>query len=106
MERFSSSVTIVEDEKHDSLVPQVWENTVRQLTMDDYSDAGLSLSVSFASDHLSHYLLDGEDMAGHSAEQKWKLHLALMRTVVASHCLKGSVTTIGPDYDGLAIWSV
>lgn len=106
MERFSSSVTIVENEKHDSLVPQVWENTVRQLAMDDCSDAGLSLSVSFASDHLSHYLLDGEDMAGHSAEQKWKLHLALMRTVVASHCLKGSVTTIGPDFDGLAIWDL
>lgn len=103
MERMISGATIIE-EKQCSLVPHAWEDTVRVIGVDESVAAGRSLAHSFATDPLSHYLLGGDDMAGCSAEAKWKLHVALMTTVVASHAHKGLVTTIGPDYDALAIW--
>lgn len=103
MERMISGATAIE-EKQCSLVPPTWEDTVRTISMDESVAAGLSLSHAFATDPLSQYLLDGDDMGGYSPEARWKLHVALMTTVVASHVHKGLVTTIGPDYDALAIW--
>lgn len=87
-----------------SLVPASWNDTVRAIGMKESKAAGLSLALSFADDHLSHYLLEGEDMKDLSAEARWKLHVSLMTTVVASHAHRGIVTTIGSDYDALAIW--
>lgn len=103
MESMSSTVTCV-DANQRSLVPRAWDYAVRKLSVDECASAGRSLAYAFATDPLSHYLLDGEDMAGFSEEYKWKLHNALMNTVVASHAFKGVVTTVGPDNDALAIW--
>ena len=103
MERISSVATAV-DGTQLSLVPSTWENTVRKVQKDEVPAAALSLSHSFATDPLSHYLVTGQHMNGYSAEAVWKLHVALMTTIVASHTLKGVVTTTGPDYDGLAVW--
>lgn len=105
MERMISGATVME-EKHCSLVPPSWEDTVRTVRIDESAAAGVSLAHAFATDSLSQYLLDGDDMAGYSAEARWKLHVVLMTTVVASHAYKGLVTTIGPDYDALAIWYI
>jgi len=55
-------------------------------------------------DEISRYFIDTDDMATYSDEYKWKLHINIMRYVVAAHCYKGVVTTIGPDYDGVALW--
>lgn len=103
MERMISGATVIE-EKQCSLVPPEWEDSIRTVRMNESAAAGRSLAHSFATDPLSRYLLDGDDMEGCSAEAKWKLHVALMATVIASHASKGLVTTIGPDYDALAIW--
>lgn len=89
-----------------SLVPASWEDTVRVVSANDVSEAGRSLAHSFATDPLSHYLLDGDDMAHYSDEKKWKLHVDLMTYLVAAHCYKGLVTAIGPDYDAVALWYV
>lgn len=102
MERSDSAATFVEVQR--SLLPVDWDNAVREVDLEECEIAGRSLAHAFATDALSHYLLDGDDLATYSEEQKWKLHVVLMNTVVASHILGGSVTTIGPDHDALAVW--
>ncbi len=100
----SSSVTLVGLRR--SLVPSKWEEAVRVLGISECREAGLSLAHSFAADELSRYLLDADDMAGLSPEYKWRLHVDIMTYVVAAHCYNGLVTTIGPDYDAVALWYV
>lgn len=87
-----------------SLVPLSWNDTARIVKMNESKAAGLALALSFANDHLSRYLLEGDDMEAFTEEARWKLHVALMTTVVASHAHRGIVTAIGADYDALAIW--
>ena len=100
-----STVTLVEWSRR-SLIPSKWEDTVRILDITESAEAGRSLAHSFATDPLSHYILDCEDMADCSDEQKWKLHVDIMTYVVVANCYKGIVTAIGPDYDALALWYV
>jgi hypothetical protein len=102
MEHVSSSVTLVELRR--SLVPAKWEDSVRVIGISECKEAGLSLAHSFAADELSQYLLDADDMSNLSAEYKWKLHVDIMTYIVAAHCYNGIVTTIGPDYDAVALW--
>lgn len=106
MERIGSATTAFESDSSSqrSLVPPTWESTARSIGKNEVAAAGISLAHSFAADPLSRYLLDGRDMGGCSPEAIWKLHVSLMTTVVATHSLKGVVTTTGPDYDGLAVW--
>src|SRR4051794_8895536 len=87
-----------------SLLPAAWEHSVRVLGMSECREAALSLAHSFAADDLSKYLINSHDMAGASAEDKWRLHVDMMHYTVAATCLTGIVTTIGPDYDGVALW--
>lgn len=87
-----------------SLIPSTWETSVRFVTVDESSAAGRSLAHAFATDAMSQYVLDGEDMANYSDEQKWKLHVDYMTYMVAAHCYKGVVTAIGSDYDAVALW--
>lgn len=107
----SSSVTLVEfhdpqqqqKQKQRSLIPEKWEDHVRTLGISEYKEAALSLSQAFATDELAQYLLDADDMAGLSDEAKWRLHVDIMKYIVAAHCYKGIVTTIGEDYEGVAL---
>ena len=95
-------MTLVELKR--SLVPTQWGESVRILGINECSQAGLALAHAFAADELSQYLLDADDMAALSDEQKWKLHVDIMTYIVAAHCYNGIVTTIGPDYDAVALW--
>jgi hypothetical protein len=105
MERMSSANTVVDVKPSPiSLLPPSWESGIREIGLGDCAAAGRSLAHCFATDPLSQYLVDGDDKARRSAEYRWKLHVAIMTTVVASHHHKGIVTTIGPDFDALAIW--
>lgn len=104
MAAVSKNVRLVEFKR--SLVPARWEDTVRVIGMSECKEAALSLSHSFAADDLSQYLLDADDMLDVSAEDKWKLHVDIMTYFVAATCLNGIVTTIGPDYEGVALWYV
>lgn len=103
MDRASSSMTAVED-SHESLVPPAWSHSVRAVGRSESAAAGRSLAHSFAADPLSRYLMNSGDMDILSAEEKWKIHVALMTTVAASHIHRGLITAVGPDYDALAVW--
>ncbi len=100
----SNTVKLVEL-KH-SLVPARWEDTVRTVDIAEYKEAALSLAHAFATDEYAKYLVTSEDMADRSPEEKWKLHVDIMSYAVAAHCYDGLVTTIGPDYDSVALWWV
>lgn len=89
-----------------SLIPSSWETSVRLVNVNESAAAGSSLAQAFATDAMSQYLLDGDDMADYSDEQKWKLHVDYMTYMVAAHCYKGIVTTIGSDYEAVALWCV
>ena len=102
MQHVSSSTTLVELKR--SLVPPNWDAAVRTVTMPECKEVGLSLAHSFAADDLSQYLVDADDMAHLSHEEKWRLHVDMMTYITAAHLMKGIVTTIGPDYDSVAVW--
>ncbi|KAI1749897.1 hypothetical protein F4782DRAFT_285519 [Xylaria castorea] len=102
MEHVSSSVTLVETKKR-SLVPEKWEDQVRTIGISECKEAALSLAQAFATDELAQYLLDAEDVGG-GDESKWRLHVDIFNYIVAAHCYKGVVTTIGPDYEAVALW--
>ncbi|ERS97736.1 hypothetical protein HMPREF1624_05907 [Sporothrix schenckii ATCC 58251] len=87
-----------------SLVPAQWETNVRVIGMSECREAALSLAHAFAADGLSLYLVTSDDTAGFSEEVKWRLHVDIMTYIVAAVCLNGVVTTIGPDYEGVALW--
>ncbi|KAI1826507.1 hypothetical protein F4861DRAFT_537084 [Xylaria intraflava] len=102
MAHVSSNATFVESKKKRSLVPEKWEDQVRAIGISECKGAALSLAQAFATDELAQYILDAEDVEG--AETKWKLHVDLFGYIVAAHCYKGIVTTIGPDYEAVALW--
>ncbi|KAI1142363.1 hypothetical protein F5Y05DRAFT_223627 [Hypoxylon sp. FL0543] len=103
MEHVSNSVSLVEL-KQRSLIPQKWEGQVRAIGISEYKEAALSLAQAFATDELAQYLLDSDDMVGCDDETKWRLHVDIFNYIVAAHCYRGIVTTIGPDYEGVALW--
>ncbi|KAF5664078.1 hypothetical protein FHETE_7243 [Fusarium heterosporum] len=78
-----------------SLIPSTWETSVRLVDVRESAAAGSALAQAFATDAMSQYVLDGDDMADYSDEQKWKLHVDYMTYMVAAHCYKGVVTAIG-----------
>lgn len=90
--------------KTPSLVPSTWEATIREIGPSEYADAGRSLAHSFAADPLSRYLLDGDDMAKHTDEYKWKLHVSIMKYIVAAFARNGFAMVVGPDHDAVALW--
>ncbi|KAI1174627.1 hypothetical protein F4777DRAFT_579800 [Nemania sp. FL0916] len=100
MEHVSNCATLVATKKR-SLVPEKWEDQVRVLGISEYKEAALSLAQAFATDELAQYLLDAEGVVD---ETKWRLHVDMFNYIVASHCYKGVVTTIGPDYEAVALW--
>lgn len=94
----------LELKKQRSLIPENWGALVRTIDISEHKEAGRSIAQAFATDELAHYLLDSDDMAAHSDEAKWNLHIDMMKYIVAAHCINGLVTTIGPDYEGVALW--
>lgn len=91
-------------EKKRSLSPESSSEEVRVLGIAEYEQAAQSLAEAFAVDEVAKYFIDTDDMAAYSDEYKWKLHVDILRYITAAHCYKGIVTTIGPDYDAVALW--
>jgi hypothetical protein len=90
-------------EKKRSLSPESTEE-VRVLGIAEYEQAAQCLAEAVAVDEVARYFIDTDDMASYSDEHKYKLHCDILRYVTAAHCYNGIVTTIGPDYDAVALW--
>ncbi|PFH58667.1 hypothetical protein XA68_13358 [Ophiocordyceps unilateralis] len=100
----SSSAAPSRDLEASSLTPATWLTSVREVPMSERREASFSLAFAFASDPLSVYLLAG-DGSNLTAEQTWALHLRIMSCTFAAYRIRGIVTTIGPDYDAIALWT-
>jgi hypothetical protein len=99
----TSTITL---EKKRSLSPEETTEEVRVVSIAEYEHAAMSLAEAFAVDEVARYFLDTDDMESYTEEYKYKLHCDIMRYVTAAHCYKGIVTTIGPNYDAVALWYV
>lgn len=93
-------------EKKRSICLETSSEEVRVLGIAEYEEAAACLAEAFETDEVARYFIDTDDMASYSAEYKWKLHVDILRYVTAAHCYKGIVTTIGPNYDAVALWYV
>ncbi|KAH7354978.1 hypothetical protein BKA65DRAFT_394987 [Rhexocercosporidium sp. MPI-PUGE-AT-0058] len=96
----AASITL---EKKRSLSPPSDEE-VRVLGISEYEQAAQCLAEAFAVDEVARYFIDTDDMAAYSEEYKYKMHCDILRYITAAHCYKGIVTTIGPNYDAVALW--
>jgi len=70
----------------------------------EYREAAKCLAEAFSDDHIIRYPIDTPDRAHWTEEQKWELHVEMMEYITYAHCVKGLVTTIGPNYDCVALW--
>jgi len=77
---------------------------VRVLSINEYREAAQSLAEAFAEDEVARYFIETKDMAHMSPAEKWKLHQEILEYVVAAHCYCGLATTVGPNYDAVALW--
>lgn len=92
-------------EKTSSLTPAPTEE-VRVVSIEDFEEAAQCLSEAFAVDEVARYFVDTDDMSTCAEEYKYKVHCNILRYLTAAHCYKGLVTTIGPNYDAVALWCV
>lgn len=109
----TTTVTVVATLTKRSLVPARWKETVRVVGMAECREAALTLAHAFAADDYARYLLDdaggdshggggGRDLA--AEEDRWRLHVDILTYTVASHCMSGLVTAVGPECDSVALW--
>ncbi|PVH82044.1 hypothetical protein DL98DRAFT_514116 [Cadophora sp. DSE1049] len=99
----NNNAAMVTLEKKRSLSPSSDEE-VRVLGISEYEQAAHCLAEAFAVDEVARYFIDTDDMATYSEEYKYKMHCDILRYITAAHCYKGIVTTIGPNYDAVALW--
>lgn len=91
-------------EKNRSLSTSSSEEEVRIVGINELEQATQCLAEAFATDDVARYFLDTDDMGNYSEEIKWKLHCYIIRCMTAAHIYKGVVTTIGKNYDAVALW--
>jgi hypothetical protein len=102
MEHSSNNGTMTLEKKR-SLSPESTEE-VRVVGIDEFEQAAQCLSEAFAVDEVARYFVDTDDMAKYPEEVKYKVHCDIIRYLTAAHCYKGIVTTIGPNFDAVALW--
>ncbi|KAM3069487.1 hypothetical protein ACMFMG_005594 [Clarireedia jacksonii] len=100
----NTTATMTTLEKSRSGASSASSDEVRIIGIDECEPAAQCLAEAFATDDVARYFIDTDDMAAYSAEYKWNLHCDILRYIVAAHCYKGLVTTIGPNYDAVALW--
>lgn len=91
-------------EKKRSLTPSSSSEEVRIIGISELDGAAKCLAEAFAVDEVARYFVDTPDMASASEDRKYQVHYNILRYLTAAHCYKGLVTTIGPDYDAVALW--
>jgi len=80
------------------------DGDVRVVSTEEYKEAALCLAEAFAEDDVARYFIDVPDREHWSEAEKWTLHLEILEYVTYAHCLKGLVTTVGPNYGAVALW--
>ena len=78
---------------------------VRIVDPENYKEAAQCIADAFINDNVARYFVhtDAGGFKSWSPEQL-KLHLSICEYLTYAHCLKGLVTTTGPDYSCVALW--
>ena len=79
-------------------------NQVRFVKKTEYKEAALCLAKAFKDDDVAMYFIETGDVSHWTYEKKWNLHVSILEYLVYGHILKGLVTTVGPNYDCVALW--
>ena len=77
---------------------------VRVIKSGESQAAAECLAKAFATDDVSMYFIETDDTKKWSEKKKWDRHLGIMKCLVDAHCIKGLVTTVGPNYGCVALW--
>lgn len=88
----------------DRIAADAANNQIRVVAPHEYKKAAACLTEAFKDDHTVRYAIDTPDRAHWTEEEKYALHRDAMEYVTYAHCLKGLVTTVGPDFDCVALW--
>ena len=78
---------------------------VRIVDISEHKEAARALAVSFKEDLVAKYFLF-DDVTEPWTEATYNLHVQIFNYIVYAHCMKGLVTTVGPNYDSVALWYV
>ncbi|CAL8578423.1 hypothetical protein XPA_004209 [Xanthoria parietina] len=77
---------------------------VREIPIAESDEAAECLAHAFAVDEVAMYFIETDDTVNWSPQEKWDMHVRIMRSIVKAHCLKGLVLTVGPNYGCVALW--
>lgn len=77
---------------------------VKIVGLSEMKAAALSLAQAFWDDDVAMYFVQTGEVGKWTPDEAFSLHLSIMECLVHAHILKGLVTTIGPSYDGVALW--
>ena len=77
---------------------------IRVVDPSEYKEAAACLAEAFADDKVVRYPIDTPDREEWSEADKYALHRCALEYITYAHCVKGLVTTIGHDYDCVALW--
>ena len=93
---------IMDDEAKATDIPN---DRIRIVDINDHKKAAECLAESFLNDDVAQYFLhtEGGNFKAWTKETR-DVHYKIYEYITYAHCLKGLVTTIGPNYDSVALW--
>ncbi|KAL8936034.1 MAG: hypothetical protein Q9211_004385 [Gyalolechia sp. 1 TL-2023] len=77
---------------------------VRVIAKKESKAAADCLAQAFRNDEVAQYFVKTRDTEHWSEDERWALHVRIMRSLVLAHCIKGLALTVGPNHDGVALW--
>ncbi|KAI4142107.1 MAG: hypothetical protein LQ341_003310 [Variospora aurantia] len=77
---------------------------VRVISRDEHEAAAASLAEAFRYDEVAQYFVKTPDTETWTLDQKWEVHLQIMRCIVLAHCISGLALTVGPNHAAVALW--
>lgn len=96
-------------EKRSSTADRVAANTlnseIRIVSPSEYKEAAQCLIEAFADDHVARYAIETPDNTHWTDQQRWEVYKQMFEYITYATCLKGLVTTVGPNYDCVALWN-
>lgn len=113
MEKFNATISIESTDipttkcvmEEPAKVTDLPNDRVRIVETENYRKAAECLAESFLVDDVARYFVHtGDHGFSEWTPETRKLHYEIFQYITYAHCLKGLVTTIGPNYDCVALW--
>lgn len=105
MEKLASAISIETKTTMPHMQPSVTDGSTdpRIVKLNEYREAAQTLAEAFLEDDVAMYFIETGDRIL-TTQQKWELHVSILEKIVYAHCLRGLVTTVGPNYECVALW--